>query len=56
MLFQKLRTFLAVVGLKSLERPDITFNAVELDGFSTLLIGAADNIDTVRDNLPSLTR
>ena len=38
------------------ERPEITFTVSELDGFSTLLIGAADNIDVVRDNLPNIAR
>jgi len=33
------------------ERPGITFTACELDGFSSMLIAADDNIDAVRDTI-----
>ena len=33
------------------ERSDINFTTIELDGFASLLIAAADNIDAVRDSL-----
>lgn len=34
------------------ERPSIAFDAVELSGFSSLLVAVADEIDAVRDRLP----
>jgi hypothetical protein len=53
----KLRTMAKMFKANGdIERPGITFNAVELDGFSSLLMAAADNIDDVRDKLPHLTR
>jgi len=51
----KLRTMAKMFKANGdIERPGITFNAVELDGFALLLNVAADNIDAVRDGLPSL--
>jgi len=36
-------------GNGDVERPDITFTAIELDGFASLLAAVADDIDAYRD-------
>jgi len=51
----KLRAIARMLGADGYtERPGITFTACELDGFSSMLIATADNIDGVRDRLPSI--
>jgi hypothetical protein len=37
------------------ERQSITFNAVELSGYSSLLIAVADEIDATRDRIVDAT-
>jgi len=37
------------------ERPSVTFDAVELSGYSSLLIAVADEIDATRDRIAEAT-
>lgn len=46
----KLRTLAKMLKANGdTERPDVTFTACELDGFSSMLNSVADEIDGIRD-------
>ena len=53
----KLRTLARMLEANGdTERQYVTFTAIELNGFASMLIAAADNIDAVRDSLSNLTQ
>lgn len=48
----KLRAMARMLGANGdTERPDVTFTACELDGFSSMLNAVADEIDEARDRI-----
>jgi hypothetical protein len=51
----KLRTIARMLeGNGDTERPSVTFNPAELDGFSSLLVAVANKIDAVRDAMSDI--
>jgi hypothetical protein len=44
-----------LAGNGDTERQAVTVSAVELDGFSSLLVAVADEIDATRDRMPYAT-
>lgn len=42
-------------GCGDIERPAVTFGAVELDGCALLLLSVADAIDATRDRMEDIT-
>jgi len=48
----KLRTLARMLaGNGDTERPEIVFSPIELDGFASLLVAVADEIDGARDRI-----
>ena len=50
-----MRLYSYLEGNGDSERPSVTFDAVELSGYSSLLLAVADEIDATRDRMADAT-